>query len=561
MHPGQGYWGTRGAAPEAADDDVHYPGTYLAGVYNRVPSDLADRTVETEHLVNAPNWIPVQVRIGDDPWLTAATAELLTYHQQLDLRRGVLTRTVRYRDTAGRTTRITSTRLVSQAAVHLAAQQTTVAAQDWTGTLTVRAALDARVRNHNVIDDRRLTDRHLVPLGEQAVDAETVLLEVATSASQVRIAMAARTRVHRDGGGTDPGVRRLVTEPGLVAHEFDLAITPGRSVTVEKVVAVATSRDRAQSTPALGARAHLARAPDIPGLLTAHERAWQRLWERFGLDVAAGERQALTLNLHVFHVLQTVSGAGPDLDAGVPARGLHGEGYRGHVFWDELFVYPMLTLRRPELTRDLLRYRYRRLDQARGAARDAGHPGAMFPWQSGSDGREETPTELWNPHAGAWMPDNSRRQRHVGLAVAYSVWQYYQATDDLAYLIEEGAELLVEVARYFTSLTSYDPGTDRYDITGVMGPDEFHDGYPDAPGHGLQTNAYTNVLTAWTLRRALDTVYLLQGHDCDPLWDRLALAPGETEHWDQIRARLRVAFHADGVISQFAGYERLPELD
>ena len=99
-------------------------------------------------------------------------------------------------------------------------------------------------------------------------------------------------------------------------------------------------------------------------------------------------------------MLQTVAAAGADLDAGVPARGLHGEGYRGHVFWDEMFVYPMLTLRRPELTRALLRYRYRRLDEARAAARAAGLDGAMFPWQSGSDGREETPSELYNPRTG-----------------------------------------------------------------------------------------------------------------------------------------------------------------
>lgn len=558
---GNGYWGTRGSAAESSDDGVHYPGTYLAGVYNRVLSDVNGRTVETEHLVNAPNWTALQVRIGDGSWLGPATAELLSCHQRLDLRRGVLTRTVRYRDTTGRTTRLTTTRIVSQAASHLAAQQTTVEAEDWSGTVIVRATLDGRVSNRNVVDDRQLTSRHLAPTAEMRIDAETVLLEVATSSSQVRIAMAARTRVRLAGGAAAPGGHRLVTEAGLVAQEFDVAIAPGQPVTVETVVAVATSRDRAQSTPALGARDHVARAPDVDGLLDAHERAWQRLWERFGVEVEAGERQSLTLNLHVFHVLQSIAGAGADLDAGVPARGLHGEGYRGHVFWDELFVYPMLTLRRPELTRDRLRYRYRRLDRARAAARDAGNRGAMFPWQSGSDGREETPTQLWNPRRAAWMPDNSHRQRHVGLAVAYGAWQYYQATEDLAYLIQEGAELLVEVARFFASLAEYEPVSERYDIAGVMGPDEFHDGYPDAPGNGLRTNAYTNVLTAWTLSRALDALQLLHGQDCGPTWDRLALRAGETEHWEHVRRRLRVAFHADGVISQFAGYELLPELD
>lgn len=128
----------------------------------------------------------------------------------------MLTRTVRYRDTAGRTTAITTTRLVSQAAVHLAAQQTVVEAEDWTGTVTVRAALDARVRNRNVVDDRQLSGRHLVPVAQRALDAETVLLEVATSSSQVHIAMAARTRAYpRDGasGGADRETRRLVASP------------------------------------------------------------------------------------------------------------------------------------------------------------------------------------------------------------------------------------------------------------------------------------------------------------------------------------------------------------
>ena len=152
------------------------------------------------------------------------------------------------------------------------------------------------------------------------------------------------------------------------------------------------------------------------------------------------------------------------------------------MFWDELFVLPVVTPHLPAVTRALLDYRWRRLDAARQAARRPGWQGALFPWQSGSDGREETPRELFNLRSGRWMPDNSRLQRHVGLAVAYNAWQYYQATGDAAWLAERGAELIVEVARLFASLATYDPADDRYHIAGVMGPDEYHDGYPDAPG-------------------------------------------------------------------------------
>jgi trehalose/maltose hydrolase-like predicted phosphorylase len=260
-------------------------------------------------------------------------------------------------------------------------------------------------------------------------------------------------------------------------------------------------------------------------------------------------------------VLQSVAAVTADLDAGLPARGLHGEGYRGHIFWDEMFVYPTLSMHRPEISRALLGYRYRRLDEAREAAKAAGHEGAMFPWQSGIDGREETPTELFNLRDNDWMPDNSRLQRHVGLAVAFSVWKFYESTGDISYLADHGAELIIEIARFFASIAVHDEAADRYDISGVMGPDEFHDGYPDAPGEGIRNNAYTNVLAAWVMQRAADAVILLLPRYGDQVWNRVGLRPGEPERWRLIGSRLRVPFHADGVISQFEGYERLEEFD
>ncbi|MCY7288429.1 MAG: hypothetical protein LH624_09330 [Cryobacterium sp.] len=330
---------------------------------------------------------------------------------------------------------------------------------------------------------------------------------------------------------------------------------------MEKTVVLSTSRDRAIASPARAVATWMRRLADPADLLAEHALAWRILWDEFGVGMDASEHQSLALNLNTFHVLQTVAGVDADLDASMPARGLHGEGYRGHVFWDELFVYPILTLRRPDLSRALLGYRYRRLDEARAAARRVGCEGAMFPWQSGMDGREATPTELFNPLTQRWMPNNSHHQRHVGLAVAYSVWEYYQSTGDTKFLMDQGAEMLIEVARFFASLAHYDEVDDRYDIEGVMGPDEFHDGYPGAPGTGLRNNAYTNVMTAWVLRRAVETVSLLENRYCRPLWNRLRLRPDEVDRWGRMSLRLRVPFHFDGVISQFEGYEDLAEFD
>lgn len=552
---GNGYWATRAAVPGSTADSVHYPGTYLAGVYNRRTTELGDHTVETEHLVNAPDWTALTIRPVDGLPLRPGSTEMISHHQDLDLRAGVLTRVNRYRDDQGRTTRVTARQFQSLSHTHLAALQLTVEAEDWTGSVVVTSAINGRVANRNAAADRDLAHDHLTPSGIRELDLDTMLYETITNQSGITIAMAARTRVE----GT-VSARRPIFDNSCPGTEFTIELRPGAPVPIEKIAAVATSRDRGMSTAARGAEHWIDSAPGFEELRAAHAEAWAHLWDRFGIRLGDGRHHRLALNLHIFHVLQATIAIGPDDDAGLPARGLLGEAYRGHIFWDELFVYPVLTLRRPELTRAFLRYRYRRLPSARAAASAEGFAGAMFPWQSGSDGREETPDQLFNVRNGQWMPDNSHRQRHVGLAIAYSVWQYYQATADLRFLMDCGAEILVEVARLFASMAVYDPVDDRYDVTGVMGPDEYHDGYPNTPGSGLRNNAYTNVLTAWVLARARDAVALLSGHDCGPLWDQLRVGSQETAQWDRIGSRLRVPFH-DGVISQFEGYEQLAEFD
>ncbi|MCD1146047.1 family 65 glycosyl hydrolase [Kocuria sp. LUK] len=557
---GNGYLATRGSACEFPADGTHCPGTYLAGVYNRLRTTVDGRTLEHEHLVNAPDWTRLQYRTGDGPWFAPAPGNVLSWEQDLDLRTGVLTRRLRFRDGAGRTTRVTTRRFVSMERRHVAAQDAEFEAEDWSGALTVRTLVDAGVANRNVRDDAALAHHHLGDPHFTRPAPGVLLAEVRTGQSGVGIAVAARTTTV-PAARADPQPDPVRPGPRAAGHELRLRLAPGRPARVGTVVAVTTSHDRAISTPALAALAELERAGGVDELLAEHRTAWQSLWAAFAVSTGARGRQSLALNLNTFHVLQTVAAADPDLDAGVPARGLHGEGYRGHVFWDEMFVYPMLTLRRPEWTRALLAYRYRRLPAARAAARAAGHEGAMFPWRSGSDGREETPSALFNPRSGHWMPDNSRLQRHVGLAIAHSVWQYYQATGDTRFLIEQGAELVVEIARFFTSLTTYDPEADRWDIDGVMGPDEYHDGRPGAPGSGLRNNAYTNVMTAWLLTRAVEMVARLEEHYCGPLWQRLDLGEDEVARWDRIRTRLRVPFLADGVIAQFEGYEQLAEFD
>jgi alpha,alpha-trehalase len=560
---GNGYFATRGAAPEAAADAVHYPGTYVAGIYNRLVSRVAGREVENEDLVNAPNWLPLTFRPQGGGWLDLDELEVLGYRQELDLRRGVLTRLVRVRDPDGRATRVTQRRFVSMADPHLAGLETTVVPENWSGSVEVRSALDGTVTNGGVERYKALDGRHLVPIEAGAIGDDTVWLQVETRTSRVRIAQAANTRVVQDGQRVAVE-RRTVQEPGFVAQHLTVDVRQGEPVTVEKLVALYTSRDQAIAEAGDAARGRVERLADgFDRLLERHVLAWDQLWRRCRIDLGGdGDQEvARTLNLHVFHLLQTVSEHTIDLDVGVPARGLHGEAYRGHIFWDELFIFPFLNLRFPELTRALLQYRFRRLPEARESARAAGYSGAMYPWQSGSDGREETQRLHLNPKSGRWLPDRSHRQRHVNVAVAYNVWQYYQATGDLAFLEAYGAEMLWEIARFWASIASYDHDLDRYEIRGVMGPDEYHDGYPDRDEPGLDNNAYTNVMAAWVLCRALETLELLPDHRRTELAERLRLAREELDRWEEVSRKLVVCFHDGDIISQFEGYGDLSELD
>ncbi len=558
---GNGYFATRGAAPESTAGDIHYPGTYVAGVFNRRPTAIAGRTVENESMVNLPNWLPLTFRIDDGDWFDLDRVEVLDFEQRLDLRQAILIRTVRIRDAAGRTTRVHQRRFVSLSDPHVAGVQMVVTAEDWAGLLTVRSGLDGAVTNAGVARYRELDGEHLTMVGAEPFGAETVVLHAHTNQSEIHVAIAARTHVV----GAEPAGSldyRVVRGERSIAHECTVAVERAASVAVEKVVTLFTSRDRAISEPQLEAVTWLDRLPEFEELVDRHVREWATVWDEASLVLEGGTPQTeLAIRLHLFHVLQVVSANTHDLDVGLPARGLHGEAYRGHVFWDELFVFPYLNLHQPQLTRSLLLYRWRRLPEARQAAADAGRRGAMFPWQSGSNGREETQVVHLNPLSGRWLDDASHLQRHVNLAIAYSFWKYFQATDDLEFMAEFGAEVIFEISRYWADLAQYDPTTDRYQVRGIMGPDEYHDGYPGAPAPGLDNNSYTNVMVVWVLCRALELMDLLPEPRRHVLRQRLSLGDEELGRWEAVSRKIRIAFHHDGILSQFDGYEDLAELD
>jgi trehalose/maltose hydrolase-like predicted phosphorylase len=557
---GNGYFCTRGAFAWSEADGVSYPGTYTHGGFNRETTIMAGVPVLNEDLVNLPNWLLLELRIEGEEAVGRENVELLSYRHEYDVRNAELKRGLRIRDRAGRETTLETRRFVSMADMHQGAMQWTITPENWSGMVEVITALDGRVTNRGVARYRQLEGRHLDPVSPRTFGPEIIALEARTRQSRIYVAEAARTRVYRGDELLDANCS-LYQMQDYVHQVLSFEVKEKEPASVEKMVAFYTSRDAAINEPLVNAGKAVGRYGTFADAFERHARAWDELWELCDVRIPKDNRVQLLLRLHISHILQVCSPHTADLDAGVPARGLNGEAYRGHIFWDELFIYPFLNFRLPEITRELLMYRYRRMDEARAAAKESGYEGAMFPWQSGSDGQEETQKVHLNPKSGKWEPDLSHNQRHVSADIFYNVWRYYQATGDFEFLLDHGAEMMLEIARFWSSIAHYNPQRDRYEIHGVMGPDEFHEKYPDSDEEGLRNNAYTNVMVAWLSEVALEVLDLLPEHRREGLRAKINLADEEVELWEEMSRKMFVPFHGDGIISQFEGYEDLEELD
>ncbi len=557
---GNGYLCTRGAAEWEDADGVHYPGTYVHGGYNRETTILGGSPVLNEDLVNLPNWLVLKLRIEGGEAIRLADAGLLEYRHELDIQHATITRRIRFRDRCGRQTTLQSRRFVSMADVHHAGIEWTLVPENWSGRVEVVTAIDGRVSNAGVARYQQMEGRHLDPVGPRTLGPEVIALKAETRQSNLYVSEAARTRVFR-GDQQLQVERKLFQTEDYIQQVLVFDVQQGVPARVEKIVTFYTSRDPAVSDTLVKAATSAARHTDFAASFERHAAAWDELWRVCDVRVSGDERAQLLLRLHIAHVLQVCSRNTADLDAGLPARGLNGEAYRGHVFWDEIYALPFFNVRLPEVTRGLLMYRYRRIGEARAAARQAGFRGAMFPWQSGSEGIEETQRVHLNPVSDRWEPDLSRNQRHVNAAIFYNIWHYFQATYDQAFLRDYGAEMMLEIVRFWASIACFNPERERYEIYGVMGPDEFHDKYPDAAQGGLRNNAFTNVMVAWLCDVAGQLLALLPASRAAALRERLSIGDDELAVWQDMSRRMFVPFHGDGIISQFEGYEDLDELD
>lgn len=555
---GNGYFGTRGAMEETDSNPVNNPGTYIAGLYNRLASKVGDRMVENEDFVNAPNWLPVNFKIGDGEWFNFNDTTFVAFRKHLNFRNGEFYRYLIVRDKEGRETEIESRRMAGMHDPHVAALQYQITPLNYSEKITIRSGINGDIINDGVERYKQLNQQHLRHR-QQGYSNSMVWVLVETTQSGISIAEAANHRIFINEQETTVNAQAAV-DPAKACLHFNVHAEAGKPVRLEKMVAIYTSKPDDVADPlemALKAAAANTRYDD---LLSESSKAWAELWDKIDVQIEGNRMDQKLIRLHLYHLMVSASHHNASIDASFTARGLHGEAYRGHIFWDELFILPLYNLQLPEAAKATLMYRYNRLPKAREYAKEYGYTGAMFPWQSGSDGREETQVVHLNPLNGEWGDDYSSLQRHVSLAIAYNVWEYVHTTGDLGFLRKYGAEMFLDICRFWAGKAELNPETGRFSIARVMGPDEFHEQYHGSTEGGLRDNAYTNIMVAWALKKAFHILDLI-GDEAPVVKEKLALNTEELNRWKQIAGKLNIVISPEGIISQYDGYFDLKELD
>lgn len=556
---GNGYFGTRGSLEESQNSDCNYPGTYMAGVFNRIKSPVGDKEIENEDFVNTINWTTISFKVAEGDWFDPNQNEVIELSRSLNFRNGVLIKRMVVCDNTGRETLVESRRIASMANLHHAAIDYSLTPLNYSGYIRVKSGLSIPQKNDGVERYRDLNQHHMKSI-KQGAKNNISFIHGKTTQSAIEVAGVARLEVFYKDKPLATNYR-IKDEKGWVNTYIKAMVKEGETLRVEKLVSLCNSLSNDTPKPLEFVQKDIKQLKSFGIMHAASISAWEKIWDRVDIHITGDRMAQKLLRMHIYHSLTTTSPHNEEIDFGIPARGLHGEAYRGHIFWDELYILPFYCLHFPEVAKSVLMYRYRRLSKAREYAKEHGYSGAMFPWQSGSDGREETQVVHLNPVSGEWGKDYSSLQRHISIAVAYNVWNYYNITNDIDFIGNHGAEMFLDICKFWASKAKTNQQTGKVDIGGVMGPDEFHEKTPGSSKEGLKNNAYTNIMVAWLFERANDLIGALDKLQSEKVLSKINLSKNDIKGWSNMAKKMSISINEEGIIEQFEGYFDLKELN
>ena len=503
-----------------------WPRCYVAGLF-----DVPDTDPPMPALVPVADWSRLRIDLDGEP-AVARTGETMSASRMLDMRRGVLLSSWAHRTPAGILVEGQGLRLLSLADRATGMQLY----RFWLDRDGVEVMLDASFA--------------MAGLGMEPILLEQDIGSWRTETTDKGVVMAGATRLRLDG-------TTLAAERPFPLHwVWRWRSVAGQVVELVRQIAVARA-DTLQDDPVPAAGAALARSRALGWrrALAAHEEAWKARWESGGISIEGDEALQHALRFAVYHL---TSAANPeDERVSIGARALTGDAYLGHVFWDtEIYLLPFYTTVWPQAARALLMYRFHTLPAARAKAERLGFRGALYAWESADTGAETTPERAVAYDGTVVEILSGRLEHHISADVAYAVWQYWRASGDDAFVLDAGAEILLETARFWACRAVAEADGRRH-IRHVIGPDEYHEDVDD--------NAFTNVMARWNIERALDAIDLLRGRWPDraaELLARLALDDNELADWRNAVARIETGLDpATGLYEQFAGFHALEPID
>ena len=514
--------GSLGVRGNLEEDPSASQGAFLSGVWERSPIDYHERfpglAHHTDTRVPVADATRIQLRLGDTP-VQLSQGEWQAFERVLDLRSGCYRHSLRWRSPGGATLQIEAERIVALDEPGLLAIRYQVRSIDYAGPITLESKIDTSRGATGQGSDPRI-GAHLQG-GLRMVDAQAgethAWVEQQTTNSAIRLVCGQRhrlldSRLH---------FRDALNLPHGVVQAYTGTLAPGEDVALEKHVAYAWSSPDGNESDrnmldAVENTLEGAVAAGYPALLARQVRTLERFWREADLAIEADPAIEQALRFNLFHLLQS---SGRDGSGSTAAKGLTGEGYEGHYFWDaEAFMLPVLATTAPALARSMLVYRYRTLERARLHAREMDHPrGALYAWRTIS-GNE----------CSAYFPSGSA-QYHINAAIAWAIRLYVDASGDEAFLLEQGAEMLFETARIWLQVGHFSPRRQgAFCIHEVTGPDEY--------SALVDNNHYTNRMAQRHLRDAAAVAqWMATTHPDDyaALAARIGLQADETAQWQR----------------------------
>jgi trehalose/maltose hydrolase-like predicted phosphorylase len=527
---GNGASGIRGSLEEGSQ--LSAPATFVAGVFVH-----PEKPGAVPELLTFPNWTNLKIWINGSA-LSVTEGKVLEHRRILDLKHGVLHREWRHSDSDGRITRFRSLRLASLEDRRLLLQQVVLTAENYCLSVIIESSIELGPGIRPLLppdwkDVSKAECPKLIPL--------VLVLPDGKIAAEFCVA------THAIPQSTNDTERKIEIRDRHIVESLRIQAGAGGQCELQRFVSTARL-DNTKEVITAADHLHAAMSTGISPALSAHKAAWRARWESADVQVDGDDGLQQALRFAVYHL---VSAANPeDSQVSIGARALTGHAYKGHVFWDtEIYMLPFFVATHPASARTLLGYRYHTLPAAREKARAAGFRGAMYAWESADTGQEVTPTMVITPMGDVVPIRNGELEVHVTADIAYGIWQYWKATHDDKFLLDFGAEIILEAARFWASRGSLE-SDGLYHIRHVIGPDEYHEDVDD--------NAFTNLMAAWNLNRGAEMADLLEEHWIDrwsELTDRLQLTDSEVSLWPKLADVVATGFSSESLLfEQFTGY-------